>query len=182
MTTSVSRSLKPWEKKVDPNKNLWDKLPLEVKDIIFMFESGMNFREKMDLAQIRISAIAKNMLNHSKANFKSYYNDGVWLMPWARTLYPGEAEHFMEICSKCTCCDVHQRYRPTTDDYLNGYAPPTYRNLNTVEKPCKCYCRSLTRRICHEINEIDEDDDEELPPLIDDDSDDDDEYQQGWFV
>jgi hypothetical protein len=181
MMTTSDYELKDWEKKVDPNTNLWDRLPLEVKNIIFMFESGMNFREKMDLAQIRISAIKVSMLNHSKANFISYYNDGVWLMPWARTLYPGEAEHFIEICSKCTCCAVHQLKRPTTDDYLNGYTPPlSYRKYVNHEKSCKCYCRSLCRRICCDINMIDEGDYEDLPALIDDDEEsDDDEYQQG---
>jgi hypothetical protein len=180
MTTSMCRSMKDWEKKVDPNTNLWDRLPLEVKDIIFMFESGMNFREKMDLTQIHVDAVRASLFRHVTANTAHYAETGMFMIPWSHTLCPGEAEHFVEICSKCTCCDVHQKRRPTTLDYLNGFAPPPKIQIqNEIEKPCKCYCRTLIRQICQEIN----DDYHDLPALIDDDEEsDDDEYYDGWFM
>ena len=60
--------------------------------------------------------------------------------------------HFMNTCR---CCERHQQYHPTVDEFKDGYIPPyPTSTCNTENNICRCNCRHLSRLICREINDV----------------------------
>ena len=86
-----------------------------------------------------------------------------------------ECIRMIEILSKCTCCEDHQKRRPTIKEFDEGFVPSYPTSVFNRDKTCKCFCRSISRHICRDVNdeEINDKEDEEIDEKVDEYEDDD---------
>ena len=71
-----------------------------------------------------------------------------------------ECRRMIEILSKCTCCEDHQKRRPTIKDLDEGFVPPYPTSIFNRDKKCKCFCRYIARHICRDVNDEEDEEDE----------------------
>mgnify|MGYP000031654874 FL=1 len=64
-----------------------------------------------------------------------------------------ECRRMLGILSNCSCCEDHQKRRPTIKEFDEGFVPSYSTSLLNREKSCKCFCRSISRHICRDVND-----------------------------
>ena len=66
-----------------------------------------------------------------------------------------EPKLFVDILSKCKCCERHQLRRPSSLHNLNGTPPfGVFYNKYKVHSMCKCYCRTISRSLCRTFGNV----------------------------
>ena len=73
-----------------------------------------------------------------------------------------ECRRMIEILSKCACCEEHQKRLPTIKEFDKGFVPPYPTSVFNRDKTCKCFCRSISRHICRDVNDEEINDIEEI--------------------
>ena len=71
-----------------------------------------------------------------------------------KNMKPIDAFRFLK---ECKCCDTHQINKPNILELWTDYQGGLEAHMKQLEKPCKCDCRALARRMCRgNINECKE--------------------------
>lgn len=125
---------------------LLEGLPMDVERFILELTGSMEHSDKMKI-------LKDSIYFHGTCNY--LYN----LPPfeWFDYITFEEAIDYINIFTICKCCSEHQKRRPTTQMFIEGFVPeyPTKHFQN--DKKCKCKCRHLSRNLCREINDIEDD-------------------------
>ena len=117
-------------------------LPSELENYILELNGGLLHRKKMNILKkdLHIQGVC-NYLGYIPA-FEMY--DSITFE---------ESVEYINLLTNCSCCLEHQKKRPTTKMFLEGYVPE-YPTKRFLQKKCRCRCRQTIRLLCREYNDI----------------------------
>lgn len=121
------------------------RVPIEIERYILDIKTGIEQNERM-------KQLKPDIIFHGTCNY-------LFNLPgfeWFDYITFEESIVYMNMFNSCNCCLEHQKRRPTSQMFLEGFIPeystqPFYNN-----KLCKCKCRHLARDLCRERNDIEE--------------------------
>ena len=112
----------------------------------------------------RLRIIANNPIRVINAISEKYYKDiHTYDCDFAEAIYENltleEAKLLLATLSKCTCCDRHQKHRPSSLDDFDCCQQACGDHHEDDQQCCQCPCRHFSRWICRTFQEIDTDND-----------------------
>ena len=125
---------------------LLDKLPYEIEDYIMDMKYSLEHRERLNKIKPQLEFKAICNLLYSLTGFE-----------WFNYITIEQSIHYMDLLSNCKCCLEHQKRRPTTQMYIDGFVPEYSTTAFKNDKSCKCKCRHLARSLCREKNDVEVD-------------------------
>ena len=125
---------------------IFNTLPEDCINNIWEYYIGIKYRSEHRLKFIPIlDDIIFNSIKYIFNNIPEYTFVEIW--------GKDECRRMLEILSNCSCCEEHQKRRPTIKEFDEGFVPSYSTSLLNREKSCKCFCRSISRHICRDVND-----------------------------
>jgi len=128
------------------NKPVFPSLPLDLERVILEVTGGLEHVDKIKMLKDDIHFQGVCNYLYKLPHFE-----------WFEHITFEEAIDYMNMFTQCKCCERHQTHRPPTRMFMEIYITERL----TIIKPdknykCKCKCRHLSRIMCKERDEVED--------------------------
>ena len=126
---------------------LFQALPKDIERYILEITGGLEHPEKIKV--LKDDLYFHYVCNHLH-NLPPY--------EWFQHITFEEAIEYMNLFTRCECCPDHKKRRPNTHMFMEGFVPeyPDKQFNYNKNSKCKCKCRHLSRGMCIERSDIEE--------------------------
>jgi len=127
------------------NVNLFPMLPRDITKVILEQTGGLEHVDKIKV--LKEGIYFKSICN---------YLDSLPIYEWFEHITFEESIEYMNMFTRCNCCNRHKKKRPTTQMFMEGCIMEQWAEKDTREKKCNCKCRHLSRTMCEERNNVED--------------------------
>ena len=127
-------------------KPVFPSLPPDIERVILEVTGGLEHVDKIKMLKDDI---------HFQGG--CHYLQYLRRFTWFEHITFEEATDYMNMFTQCKCCERHQKQRPSTRMFMEGFIQEGL----TIIKPdknykCQCKCRHLSRVMCDERYNVEE--------------------------